>query len=151
MTTTFFILVWFCSLPLIEYITYTSALIINFSYEQSGSVVKQTVEVSARIMTACPCTLAYSRLKGEKTIRKQMQSPNFVLPEEFPPTFTHSQPGELTVAVTSTDDLPNLPDLMRCLDRVARELENQRLDFELRAKHLYHDREEVTVHVRVFG
>ncbi len=40
-------------------------------------------------------------------------------------------------------------DLMRCLDRVARELENHRFEFELRAKHLYHDREEVTVHVRV--
>ncbi len=42
-------------------------------------------------------------------------------------------------------------DLMRCLDRVAGDLQKQRLEFELRAKHLYHDREEVTVHVRVLG
>lgn len=99
-------------------------LIINFCHEQTGSIVKRTVEVSAGIMTACPCTLAYSRLKGEKTIRKQMQSPNFVLSEEFPPTFTHSQPGELTVAVTSNDDLPDLPDLMRCLDAEAHLVES---------------------------
>jgi GTP cyclohydrolase FolE2 len=91
-------------------------LIINFCHEQSGKVGKQTIEVSASIMTACPCTLAYSRLKSEKTIRRQLKSPHFVLTEELPPTFTHSQSGELTVAVTSTTGLPDLPDLLRCIN-----------------------------------
>ncbi|HEX8396247.1 MAG TPA: GTP cyclohydrolase, FolE2/MptA family [Pyrinomonadaceae bacterium] len=99
-------------------------LAINFRHEQSGDVAKRTIEVSAGIMTACPCTLAYSRLKGEKTISRQMKSPHFVLPEDFPPTFTHSQPGELSVAVTSTGSLPDLPDLIRCLDAEAHLVES---------------------------
>ena len=39
----------------------------------------------------------------------------------------------------------------RCMDVIADALEKKNLDYELRAKHLYHDREEITVHVRVLG
>ncbi len=82
---------------------------------RAGDVESKTIEIGAGIMTACPCTLAYSRLKGEKTLRRRTRLNDRVLPEDFPPTFTHSQQGELTVAVTSCDKLPSVPDLVRCI------------------------------------
>ena len=93
----------------------TQPLVLAFRHKVGESEMK-TVEITARIMTACPCTLAYSRLKSEKVLRRQMKSGDFALSEDFPPTFTHSQPGELTVAVTTGGTaLPSLPDLLRCI------------------------------------
>lgn len=50
--------------------------------------------LAVQIMTACPCTIAYSRLASER------QSGRIYGPD-MPPTFTHSQPGTLEVGVTA--------------------------------------------------
>ena len=36
-----------------------------------------------------------------------------------------------------------------CLSMIRKELEKQGINYELQAKHLYHDREEITVHLNV--
>lgn len=50
--------------------------------------------LEAQIMTACPCTIAYSRLASEREAGR-------VYGPGMPPTFTHSQPGTLQVGVTT--------------------------------------------------
>ena len=40
-------------------------------------------------------------------------------------------------------------EVSRCLDYLAQSLENSHVGAEIRCRHLYHDREEVTVHVRI--
>lgn len=51
--------------------------------------------LSVQIMTACPCTIMYSRLASERSAGREYGP-------EMPPTFTHSQPGVLEIGV-STD------------------------------------------------
>ncbi|MDE3972204.1 23S rRNA (cytidine(2498)-2'-O)-methyltransferase RlmM, partial [Glaesserella parasuis] len=36
-----------------------------------------------------------------------------------------------------------------CLDTIASLLEKQGLKFAIQAKHLYHDREEITIHIKL--
>ncbi len=43
------------------------------------------------------------------------------------------------------------PEVEACLGRLAEALEAARVDAEIACRHLYHDREEVTVHVRLRG
>jgi GTP cyclohydrolase FolE2 len=72
------------------------------------------------IMTACPCTLAFSRLRTLEDLRVRL-GPAFDRAAEaaIPPTFTHSQRGLLTVTVVSRDssDL-ELRELYRQISRV---------------------------------
>jgi len=90
-------------------------LTLTFRHRTGAHGELKTIEIATAIMTACPCTLAYSRLKGEKTLRRRMRNAKFILPEDFPPTFTHSQPGEITVAVASSEALPPIPVLLRSI------------------------------------
>ncbi|MFJ2647952.1 GTP cyclohydrolase, FolE2/MptA family [Streptomyces sp. NPDC087420] len=49
-----------------------------------------SVSLTVGIMTACPCTLRYSRLRAEEAVGTEAA-------DRLPPTFSHSQPGRLTV------------------------------------------------------
>lgn len=62
------------------------------------------------IMTACPCTLAYSRLVAEAALTSARPDLDLsAIP--LPPTYTHSQPGWLDVEITCTHELPTLKQL----------------------------------------
>lgn len=56
------------------------------------SARRVAVGVTAQVMTACPCTITFSRLASERAAGRPYGP-------EMPPTFTHSQPGELRVEV----------------------------------------------------
>lgn len=57
---------------------------------------RRTLQVSFPIMTACPCTLAYSmgKARDRGTRHRHLADPRAV------PTFTHSQPGKAKITVT---------------------------------------------------
>ncbi len=60
-----------------------------------GERVRHLVTMlSVQIMTACPCTIMYSRLASERSAGREYGP-------EMPPTFTHSQPGVLEIGVSS--------------------------------------------------
>ncbi len=106
---------------------------INTFNEKSGTSSKQPVVISSRtiiedeeitntlslkikVMTACPCTVTYSRLKLLQNLRCSLQdSYKKQIEEVLPPTFTHSQPGILIVKVTSKE---NLISIQQIYDRV---------------------------------
>lgn len=79
-----------------------------------------TIGLTVKVMTACPCTLQYSRLKSEQNLK-------YFLGLDFhksvmnciPPTFTHSQIGTLTVKVTSEQELIHITNLYRQINSVA--------------------------------
>lgn len=65
------------------------------------------------VMTACPCTLQFSRLLMERQVGGRL--PTEVL-DQLPPTFTHSQPGVLTLgAAGDPGALPPVWDIWRSL------------------------------------
>ncbi len=76
------------------------------------------VGLRLNVMTACPCTLAFSRLSLGRKLGKISG-----LPEEtgaaLPPTFTHSQPGTVEATVRSARDLPGLNALYDAIDSAA--------------------------------
>lgn len=59
------------------------------------TTARARLELGVGVMTACPCTLRYSRLATERALGLDGDS----LPTPLPPTFTHSQPGTLTVVL----------------------------------------------------
>lgn len=57
-----------------------------------GETKQAEVSLTAQVMTACPCTIAFSKLVSER-------KSGMAYAPSMPPTFTHSQPGTLTVGV----------------------------------------------------
>jgi GTP cyclohydrolase FolE2 len=71
-----------------------------------------SMSVEVGVMTACPCTLRFSQLKAERITG--------ISSALLPPTFTHSQPGLLTVTVAGTTEiLPSWDLVVEALDGVA--------------------------------
>lgn len=67
--------------------------------------VYTSLSVTAQVMTSCPCTVTFSRLKSERVAGRQYGP-------EMPPTFTHSQPGELTVKIETGGPAPVRPEAL---------------------------------------
>lgn len=67
------------------------------------------------VMTACPCTLAYSKLKSARTLAAELGVPADVVHGVLPPTFTHSQPGALRVGVSGRGALPRVDDVFEAI------------------------------------
>jgi len=84
--------------------------------ELSPSQLKRTLQVSFPIMTACPCTLAYSmgKARDRGVQRRHLADPRAV------PTFTHSQPGKAKLTVTRSGVSCTWPSAMRLRDAVER-------------------------------
>lgn len=68
-------------------------------FDGSGNVVVSSRSLTLDIATACPCTLRYSRMKTAQSLGVD----NIEL---VPPTFTHSQPGQVTLEVLGDRELP---------------------------------------------
>lgn len=81
-----------------------------------GPICRTAVGVTLSIITACPCTLAYSRLKLERSVAQAVHCGASDILFNAPPTFTHSQPGKLHVKVESAEDLPLLSELIRAVE-----------------------------------
>ncbi|WP_189034548.1 GTP cyclohydrolase, FolE2/MptA family [Nocardia rhizosphaerihabitans] len=65
----------------------------TLSIDHDGSRVSRLeLSLTVQVMTACPCTIMYSRLASERESGRAYGP-------SMPPTFTHSQPGTLTVGV----------------------------------------------------
>lgn len=79
-----------------------------------------TIGLTLKIMTACPCTLQYSRLRSEQNL-KDFLGLDFhkSVMNSIPPTFTHSQIGILTVKVTSQNQLIPITNLYNQINSVA--------------------------------
>jgi len=64
------------------------------------------------VMTACPCTIRYSQLRAESVAG--------AVAAELPPTFTHSQPGQLELTLEgSPEELPDVRLITRVIEGVA--------------------------------
>lgn len=71
-----------------------------------------SISVEVDVMTACPCTLRFSELKAERVLGGPVP--------DLPPTFTHSQPGALTVVLSGpVDALPQWQEVVDALEGVA--------------------------------
>ena len=70
-------------------------------------------------MTSCPCTLEYSTLKTKNEILQFITPKQTSLLQRIPPTFTHSQPGKISVSVFSTHNLPTYKKLFHCIESVS--------------------------------
>lgn len=71
-----------------------------------------TIGLTLKVMTACPCTLQYSRLKSEKNLQDFLELEfHKSIMNSIPPTFTHSQRGTLTVKVSSEQNLISITNL----------------------------------------
>lgn len=62
----------------------------------------RSVGLVVKIMTACPCTLAYSRLKTVQSLEDLSCVDFDYVAEKLPPTFTHSQPGIAKVEIVTS-------------------------------------------------
>lgn len=79
-----------------------------------------TIGLVVKVMTACPCTLQYSRLKSEQNLKYFLGLAfNESVMNSIPPTFTHSQIGTLTVKVTSEQELILITNLYRQINSVS--------------------------------
>lgn len=77
-----------------------------------GGSMTGSMAVQVGVMTACPCTLRFSQLKAER-----MSGLSSAI---LPPTFTHSQPGLLTLTTSGLlDQLPSWETVVETLDGVA--------------------------------
>jgi GTP cyclohydrolase FolE2 len=72
----------------------------------SASGETYSIGLKLGVMTACPCTLAYSRLTAARTLKQQLGVSVDDTAALIPPTFTHSQPGHVCLTITSTNSLP---------------------------------------------
>ncbi|MBZ8178625.1 GTP cyclohydrolase, FolE2/MptA family [Oscillatoria salina] len=91
----------------------------------SDSHTLHTIGLNIKVMTACPCTMKYSRLKAEQDLRSSLGDHfNNSIMQCVPPTFTHSQRGTLSVKVSSENDLIPLQRLYLCISRVAHLVES---------------------------
>lgn len=84
----------------------------------------RSFSISLGVMTACPCTLAYSKLKAARDVSSVLDVSPQVVHDLLPPTFTHSQPGTVKVAVRSRGELPTLLDLFEALNSSAHLVES---------------------------
>ena len=91
----------------------------------STSKVLHTIGLSIKVMTACPCTMKYSRLKAKQDLKLCLKdSFHDSIMKAVPPTFTHSQGGTLSVKVSSENELISLQHLYFCISRVAHLVES---------------------------
>ncbi|AQP44929.1 hypothetical protein RPIT_09110 [Tessaracoccus flavus] len=68
--------------------------VVTLEYSGRGTT-RCEVSLTVQVMTACPCTIAYSKLSSERRS-------GVTYAPDMPPTFTHSQPGTLTVGIEAT-------------------------------------------------
>jgi GTP cyclohydrolase FolE2 len=78
----------------------------------ANNKIINTIGLTLKVMTACPCTLQYSRLKSEQNL-KDFLGLDFSrsVMKSIPPTFTHSQRGTLTVKSSSEKELISITNL----------------------------------------
>ncbi|MBK8252638.1 MAG: GTP cyclohydrolase I FolE2 [Polyangiaceae bacterium] len=114
----------------VEHIVSTNASITGKSSSQTVRLRAKTkvsrteasrcsVSLSIGVMTACPCTLQYSRLLAQ---RELLQSASVRTRSPFRmtvPTFTHSQPGDLLVEVSSVHAPPSYLELLKAIRSAA--------------------------------
>ena len=78
-----------------------------------AEVNRASLSVAVDVMTACPCTLEYSRLRAAEVVGDEAAG-------HLPPTFTHSQPGVLTVSVSGPIAImPSITDMFEACAQVA--------------------------------
>jgi GTP cyclohydrolase FolE2 len=79
-----------------------------------------TIGLTIKVITACPCTLQYSRLRSEENL-KDFLGLDFhkSVINSILPTFTHSQIGTLTVKITSQNKLILITNLYNQINSVA--------------------------------
>lgn len=71
-----------------------------------GRKTIRSIGLEVPVMTACPCTLAYSRLKTAESLAPFYEDANLAfVARNFPPTYTHSQPGVVKVQISSQTTL----------------------------------------------
>lgn len=100
-------------LAIVDTVSPKTAINSNFSIRVIAKVTFRTdhalqgsIAAVVPIMTACPCTLAYSRLLATEIAGQEIG-------RNLPPGFTHSQPGELKLMAQGVlADLPTLEDLV---------------------------------------
>jgi GTP cyclohydrolase IV len=89
------------------------------------SKIFHTIGLNIKVMTACPCTIKYSRLKAEKNLKQSLGDKFYdSIMQGVPPTFTHSQRGNLSVKVSSENDLISLRNLYLQISKVAHLVES---------------------------
>lgn len=76
------------------------------------------------VMNACPCTLEYSRLRIQKAVSQLHPDLGPQRLSTFPPAFTHSQPGTVTVQVTSRSIPIRAQQLLQAVNRSAHVVES---------------------------
>jgi GTP cyclohydrolase FolE2 len=93
-----------------------------FSFE---SKKVSTIGLTVKIMTACPCTILYSRLKTKENLKLSLKEnySNSIL-SNIPPTFTHSQAGTVSVKVSSESNLIPLKNLYNQISTVCHLVES---------------------------
>lgn len=84
-----------------------SSLSIQLTAKGNDQYAHVDQRFSVGVMTACPCTLMYSRLRAAKEL-------NLDAPERILPTFTHAQPGILELSVIGP--LSAIPSITTLLD-----------------------------------
>lgn len=87
--------------------------------------VINTIGMKISVMTACPCTLEFSRLKTLYSLKENFHNSfHDSVMNYIPPTFTHSQKGLLTVKVSSEKELTSLKLLYEKIKDVAHLVES---------------------------
>ncbi|MCG5058826.1 MAG: GTP cyclohydrolase I FolE2 [Limnoraphis sp. WC205] len=91
----------------------------------SDSTLLHSIGLSIKVMTACPCTMKYSRIKAEKNLKSSLGGYfDESIMQNIPPTFTHSQKGILSVKISSSNNLISFHNLYLCVFRVAHLVES---------------------------
>lgn len=84
----------------------------------------RSVGLTLKIMTACPCTLAYSRLKTVQSLESLSSYDSDLIAEKLPPTFTHSQPGIAKVEILTSSTPVSLDRLYEQINSEAHVVES---------------------------
>lgn len=83
-----------------------------------------SIGIAVKVMTACPCTLAYSRLKTVEGLKPYLDTDMLFVKENLPPTFTHSQPGIVKATVFSRNKPISIQTLYECIKEEAHIIES---------------------------
>lgn len=91
----------------------------------SENEITNTIGLTAKVMTACPCTLEYSKLIAKQNLKDRLGLHfNKSIMNYLPPSFTHSQRGTLTTKVSSKNNLISLNNLHHQINSVAHLVES---------------------------
>lgn len=99
-------------------------IVLSASSSIEDNKEENQIGIALKVMTACPCTLAYSQLRAKANLEAHVGPVSLFVLNSMPPTFTHSQSGTLELKVTSIEVPPSADVLYSAILSVAHIVES---------------------------